>query len=315
VRTPKPKGWRRWANVAAFVDDASLRHPVGLLWSALAATSIMPLAMLWCMWIGVGTWDEFQHDVPLALVLAEPLLLAGLVAWDMRRPREGTRRFLLAVGVANAGFGILFGALYGNVVLCPVAAGCGAALAVFVAGKEPRRLALTLGWTTLLVACLLPAMVLGYGRTMAAMVADSWLDLDYQVVGKRVEAAWPFLHMKGASDAELTVFALRAAEACQRSGDFDGAHHWVERASESAKWIPIPGANQGIGLGDTLAWRASRQAIPSLALAAYAGRAWGNDLGWGFKEPDNNVHLRPDALVGVRVTDFDRLGWAWELLK
>lgn len=310
VQRPASKGWRRWANVAAFVDDAILRHRLSLLWSALAATSIMPVAMLCCMWFGTGSWLEFRRDLPLALVLAEPVLLAGLVAWDMRRPREGTRRFLLAVGVGNAGFGILFGALYGNVLLCPVAAGCGVAIAVFIAGKQPRRYAMLVGWLLVLASCLAPMAALVHGQSQAREIQGMWDEGRHAEVPAAVEAVWPYLHLKGAGDGELSVFALRAAEAAQRSGDFASAHAWVERAAGHARWIPVAPELAASAFTDSLAWRVSRQALPSLSLAAYAGRAWGRDLGWSARDEETGELIRPDALTGVHVTDFDRLGWA-----
>lgn len=310
VQKPASKGWRRWANVAAFVDDAILRHRLSLLWSALAATSIMPVAMLCCMWFGTGSWVEFRRDLPLALVLAEPVLLAGLVAWDMRRPREGTRRFLLAVGIGNAGFGILFGALYGNVLLCPVAAGCGVAIAVFVAGKEPRRFAMLVGWLTVGVSCLAPILALVHGQSQARDLQAIWKEGRHADVPAAVDAVWPYLQLKGASDGELAVFALRAAEAAQRSADFASAHAWVEQAEQHARWIPVAPEQAASAYTDSVAWRVSRQALPSLSLAAYAGRAWGRDLGWSARDEETGELIRPDALTGVRVTDFDRLGWA-----
>jgi len=306
-----PQGWRRWANVAAFVDDAVLRHPVSILWSALVVMFAMPVAMITCMFIGVGGGVDFVRDLPLVLVLGEPLLLAGLVAWDMRRPREGTRRFMLAVGLANAGFGMLFGALYGNVFMCPIAAAAGVAVTLMVAGKEPRRWGTLVGWALFALVSFVPCFLLWKGQATVAEGSTAWHARDFDTVREKLAQAWPMVNIKGGSDIERAVIAIRATEACQRTGEYEAAAMWAARAAMLAPYLTLPAeSDREHPIEFSLPWRLAHQALPVLTVAAYAGRAWDEDFGWMLVDPVSSEYIRPDAMIGAKVSSHDRLGWA-----
>jgi hypothetical protein len=274
-----------------YLDDATLIHSRRLLNTAAAVMIVQPLLLLLLLWCSSA---PLTHH----LLALEPALVYALAAWDLRRRKEGARRFAFGIAMLNGVFCAAMGVITGNMFVTIATASAASAVILLIGTRTPHPRAVVPAIAVWLIPVALCAAALLYGRWSVTTAASAYAAGDLPAARTGLERAVWVLDLRGSSAAEAGLIAFRRAELALVEHDLASAQRQVQRADAIASSAPVVDGLSKADMRATLPSRIVNGGVQRLSAALYLAEAWGEKY-----QPE------ADILGQFQEHPVDRLTW------
>lgn len=288
-------------NTLRVVEEERFRLPREHLVVARFQLLLLPIAL--CLLLIVC-----EASIAQILMSAEVLVVSGLAASQLRRRREGARRFAVLLVCVNALLLGLMGWVAGNALIVLLQAGGSVGLLLLLAARYPLRRARTFSWGVAISCYSASLLLAGAGWWSCLQAGQAYRAGDFEGSYRWLDVAEQTAAFRGFGETQRTLIALRRAELQARLGSPERALATQDplwSTIENLSTLPRDVAGEHPDWrAKTLAWRLNNGLLAELQGRYYRATARNTPAYTDDEDP----------LEGTVFGDWDRLGWTRALI-